>query len=460
MNIKYSYKKIMDTKKKEEILKKSASLSSKISETLDKKTEHISSVRYYEDFFFSGANIEENNVYIVEIKSQNLELGKNKRGKNKEISSQIGEDVELELTTYEIYDENQNLIATVDAEGNVSFSEEYIAKLETLPPEYYDMLDLSATDFSLQEMTEKDMEVSAKDIEKYEEKNKKINFDKEEKEAAETIGIEEENLRTLAVINPHTLVTANETLGQIIPELNKYSEVQISCEKSDNQNDGRFTMIGVNEDGTKEQVQSVGQVGGINTGRTVTSINRDGTEVKEKEVKGLFQIAGRPEEGISISVGDYNIPEVQYIQNMNDKENRQAIPIGVKSRYDNYVYHRVREEANRNEGLGTQEKDGEIEQRTEMVRESEKRGETEERTIDGTDADLEKIKEQIIEKALDKYEDLSPSELTQYIREELESYDLIINNSEKKQVITEVRIRVEDEARAFQTRERRGPNEE
>ena len=50
---------------------------------------------------------------------------------------------------------------------------------------------------------------------------------------------------------------------------------------------------------------------------------------------------------------------------MNDRENRQAIPIGVKSRYDNYVYHRVREEANRNEGLGTQEKDREIEQRTE-----------------------------------------------------------------------------------------------
>ena len=38
-------------------------------------------------------------------------------------------------------------------------------------------------------------------------------------------------------------------------------------------------MIGVKADGTKEFVESVGQVEGINTGRTVTSINRDGTKV-------------------------------------------------------------------------------------------------------------------------------------------------------------------------------------
>ena len=451
----------MKDKKKEEILKKSFLLSKQISETLDSKTEHISSVRYYEDFFFNGVNLEENDVYIVEIKSQNPEIGENNIEKNaNQDASQIGDNVELELTTYEIYDENQNLIATVNSEGTISFTEEYLAKLEKLPPEYYSMIDLSATEFNLQEMTEKDIELSAKDIEKYEKESRKINFNKEESEAAETIGIDEDRLRTLAVIDPHSLVTGNETLGQIIPELNQYEEVQIACEKSDNQNDGRFTIIGVKADGTKEPVESVGQVEGVNTGRTVTSINRDGTEVEEKEVKGLFQIAGRPEEGISISIGNYNMPEVQYIQNMNDRENRQAIPIGVKSRYDNYVYHRVREEANRNEGLGTREKDEEIEERAEMVRENEEREETEESTIDGTDADLEKIKSQIVENALEEYENMSPEELRDYIKEQLESYNLIMNDKEEEEAINEIKIRVEDEARAFQTRERKGPFEE
>ena len=140
---------------------------------------------------------------------------------------------------------------------------------------------------------------------------------------------------------------------------------------------------------------------------------------------------------------------------MNDRENRQAIPIGVKSRYDEYVYHRVREEANRNEGLGTQEKDEEIEKRSEAVRESEERGDLEERTLEGTDADLEEIKREILEKAIDKYEDLSPSALTQYVKEELEGYNLEINNEEEENIVTEIRLKVEDEVRAFPSRERK-----
>ena len=177
----------MKDKKKEEILKQSSILSSKISETLDKDMEHISSIRYYKDFFFSGANIEENDVYIVEIKSKNPNSRADKKEKANENTVatedvQIDDNTELELITYEIYDKNQNLIATVDSEGNVSFSDEYMDKLEKLPPEYYSMLDLSSTKFSLQEMSENDIELSEKDIEKYEEKSKKINFDKEEKE--------------------------------------------------------------------------------------------------------------------------------------------------------------------------------------------------------------------------------------------------------------------------------------
>ena len=164
----------MFNNKKEEILQKSALLFRQISNTLDTKTEHIDNIRYYEDFFFGGANLEENNVYIVEIKTQNPNIKADKKEKNSkedlntETNLQIGDNYELELTTYEIYDENQNLIAVVDTDGNVSFSDEYLTNLENLPPEYYAMLDLSAAEFSLQEMTEKDIKLSNKYIEKYE----------------------------------------------------------------------------------------------------------------------------------------------------------------------------------------------------------------------------------------------------------------------------------------------------
>ena len=67
---------------------------------------------------------------------------------------------------------------------------------------------------------------------------------------------------------------------------------------------------------------------------------------------------------------------------------------------------------------------------------------------------MQTIKEQIIENALDNYEDMSPSELMQYIKLQLESYNLVMNVEEEKNVIYEIKIRVEDEARAFPSRER------
>lgn len=49
---------------------------------------------------------------------------------------------------------------------------------------------------------------------------------------------------------------------------------------------------------------------------------------------------------------------------------------------------------------------------------------------------------------------MSPSELMQYIKLQLESYNLLMNVEEEKNVIYEIKIRVEDEARAFPSRER------
>ena len=65
------------------------------------------------------------------------------------------------------------------------------------------------------------------------------------------------------------------------------------------------------------------------------------------------------------------------------------------------------------------------------------------------------LKREILEKAIDKYDDLSPSALTQYIKEELESYNLEINNEEEENIVTEIRLKVEDEVRAFPSRERK-----
>ena len=349
----------MDEKTKNEIDEKMLELFERVSQSLDSETQKVAEIKYFKEMQYGESNLISNRNYIVVIENQAKQMGID------------GEELET-FMTYLIYDSDLNLNATVDKDNQLTFTEEYLERLRETNPQYYEMLELDDATFELPEVKEHDRELSRKQLEEKEkqklsEKKQERDWDKEEKEACEEAGIEDiDKLRALAIIDPHKKITGNQTLAQIVPELAKYEEIQISCEKGDNLSDGRFTVIGKKPDGTKEITDAFEQAEGVNTGRNVTSINRDGTEVEDKEVKGLLTIPGRPEEGLSISVGQYNQADISFVQNMNDRENRQSIPIESEGRYDGYVYQRVREEGNTTEGMI--EKDEEAERRTKRGR--------------------------------------------------------------------------------------------
>ena len=437
----------MDEKTKNEIDEKMLELFERVSQSLDSETQKVAEIKYFKEMQYGESNLISNRNYIVVIENQAKQMGID------------GEELET-FMTYLIYDSDLNLNATVDKDNQLTFTEEYLERLRETNPQYYEMLELDDATFELPEVKEHDRELSRKQLEEKEkqklsEKKQERDWDKEEKEACEEAGIEDiDKLRALAIIDPHKKITGNQTLAQIVPELAKYEEIQISCEKGDNLSDGRFTVIGKKPDGTKEITDAFEQAEGVNTGRNVTSINRDGTEVEDKEVKGLLTIPGRPEEGLSISVGQYNQADISFVQNMNDRENRQSIPIESEGRYDGYVYQRVREEGNTTEGMI--EKDEEAERRTKMVKKND--GKINPQTIDGTDKDLKKIKKQIVNKALDKYEDLSSEQLRQYIKDLIDGENIQLSQDEEELLVNELKIRVEDEARAFPSRQMRSPN--
>ena len=437
----------MDEKTKNEIDEKMLELFERVSQSLDSETQKVAEIKYFKEMQYGESNLISNRNYIVVIEKQAKQMGID------------GEKLET-FMTYLIYDSDLNLNATVDKDNQLTFTEEYLERLRETNPQYYEMLELDDATFELPEVKEHDRELSRKQLEEKEkqklsEKKQERDWDKEEKEACEEAGIEDiDKLRALAIIEKKKKITGNQTLAQIVPELAKYEEIQISCEKGDNLSDGRFTVIGRKPDGTKEITDAFEQAEGVNTGRNVTSINRDGTEVEDKEVKGLLTIPGRPEEGLSISVGQYNQADISFVQNMNDRENRQSIPIESEGRYDGYVYQRVREEGNTTEGMI--EKDEEAERRTKMVKKND--GKINPQTIDGTDIDLKKIKKQIVNKALDKYEDLSSEQLRQYIKDLIDGENIQLSQDEEELLVNELKIRVEDEARAFPSRQMRSPN--
>ena len=120
-------------------------ISSQIEEREKKQEEKakLENVTYYEEFEFKNVGLRDRNLYITK-----LEIG---QGKQKTV-------------VYEIYDENANLIATVDIKGKIHFMPEYIEALRKIDARYVEMLNLEDAKFELpEELGEND--ISLQEIE-------------------------------------------------------------------------------------------------------------------------------------------------------------------------------------------------------------------------------------------------------------------------------------------------------
>ena len=67
------------------------------------------------------------------------------------------------------------------------------------------------------------------------------------------------------------------------------------------------------QDGKIEPIQGLEERQGVNTGKSIYSINRDGSQVKEQQTSALFTMPNQ-REGFSVTVGQYGILETTYIR--------------------------------------------------------------------------------------------------------------------------------------------------
>ena len=116
--------------KRNEVVENMLSLSEKISEELKHRGQEIDNIAYYKDFEFKGSGLAVNDVFIVKFKDSNDKVPKsreNEEGKEKEL--------------YEIYDKDNNLIATVDEAGSVQFEADFVEGLKEINVRYIDTLE-------------------------------------------------------------------------------------------------------------------------------------------------------------------------------------------------------------------------------------------------------------------------------------------------------------------------------
>lgn len=461
----------MKAEERNKVLDTMAQIGEQVDSHLDIESQERGNITYYSDFKFGNSGLGANNVYIVETPIK---------------EEQKNGDKDKNRTIYEIYDEDCNLIATVTEDGKLHFTPEYLEELRQINPKYFEELNLDDLDFELpEELQEGDITMTKEELKERKEESldrdkegkseksqeqEKREEDEEEKEedseeekkrqTAEALGIDVSEIKSMCTINPREKITDKYNLIDIMPEAEGYDEVSIVCSAPNDKSQGRFTMLGVSKDGeTKKQVStpltSIEPVEGTSTAKNVISVNEDGTEVTEKQVQGLFRINSRGRnDGISVSIGNYGMMNVDYVSNVMDKEHRRATPIRTKGP-ENVRIPNAAVRENAGDSIEEVEREGRI------FRAREEDG-VDPQSLDGIDIDqadggkmtLEELKEYIKEETL-KQGEMSKADTREFIQSEISKSGLELSEGEIEHTTDEIEEKVIDESR-FPSRNPRG----
>lgn len=439
---------------------------------LDADSQKRENTMYFRDFEFGNSGLAIKNVYIVEIKQKIQEKTADNPEKNADKKEKKDN-----LTTYEIFDDNDKLIAMVSSEGKVQFVPEYLEQLKENYGEYFKQLELDDIDFELpKELKENDIVMTKAELDEREknglERNKEgkkeqkqegdSEKEKEEEEeekepdqeteeekkekTAKALNIDKDEIKAVSTINPSEKITDKYNLVDLMPEASKYASVSIVCSTPNEKSNGQFTILGVKQDGTREPISSIEPVEGTTGNKNVISINEDGSKVEEKQVKGLLRINARNrDDGIAVSIGDYGMLNVDYVSNIMDKENRRSTPIRTMESENQRI-----PSAKAKENAGDSKE--EVKQEGRIYRQKEEDG-MDPQTLDGIDTDqmdgkmtLEELKKQILDKALEEG-DMSRNEQKEFIEAEINKSGLELSEDEKQKTVAEINTEIVDESR-------------
>lgn len=230
-------------------------------------------------------------------------------------------------------------IALIDENSNIKFSKEYLMEVKALNPMVYELLvsmngqhyelpQVQKLDENLPDINDKKEVENFKlnkqelEIEKIEqEKNKSsktpIQEPKSEEESMEQIakqaGITKNDIKSCSTIDPKERITDQKSFEDIVNVTGKYSKIFVVSANNQTRGNSLYSFWGMTQDGTMEPIQGLEERQGVNTGKSIYSINRDGSQVKEKQTSALFTMPNQ-REGFSVTVGQYGILETTYIR--------------------------------------------------------------------------------------------------------------------------------------------------
>ena len=243
--------------------------------------------------------------------------------------------------------QNGTPIAMIDENSNIKFSSEYLEQMKSLNPSIYALLHSMNGKYyelpQIQEVSEKlpdinskqeveDFKLSKEELENAkqnetigqgmseEENNQEVNNEQEPENGVESMeqiarqsGITKDDIKSCSEINPHERITDQKSFEDIANVTGKYSKIFVVSVNSQTRGNSLYSFWGMTQDGKMEPVQGLEERQGVNTGKSIYSINRDGSQVKEQQTSALFTMPNQ-REGFSVTIGQYGIIETTYVR--------------------------------------------------------------------------------------------------------------------------------------------------
>lgn len=193
----------------------------------------------------------------------------------------------------------------------------------------------------IKKMSEMDVE----DIEQADEELQNVE-EKQPDEEKETLSKKEvEKISTKTEISMNQKVTDKATISDLLGvQGDGYTKIAViySDKLQDRENTTKFSFVGIRKDGTAEKLDSLKQSHGINSSISIQQVNRDGSQVEEKQPDSLYTIEGARDGKLAIDIGPMGTIETSYVR-VPEQDNQVGLGIPIETQSIRPTTNEVRE---------------------------------------------------------------------------------------------------------------------
>lgn len=175
--------------------------------------------------------------------------------------------------------------------------------------------------------------------------------DEKDEQEEEILKEEIEKISTKTEIYANQKVTDKDTMGSLLGEEGKgfvkFAVVYSDKLQDRGGNSTRFSFVGIKEDGSAEKLDSLQQSHGMHAAVKVQQVNRDGSQVEEKQPDSLYTIKGTKDGSMAIDIGPMGTIETSYVR-IPEQDNQVGLGVPIETQSIRPTTTEVRELANEN----------------------------------------------------------------------------------------------------------------